>query len=177
MDNRLKRAPGIYLTGFMGSGKTTVARRLAEQLGWDFVDLDAEIEASEGSPVASIFENRGEAEFRRIENAMVERWRRRVETGQPTVVALGGGSFAQPAIAELLSHHGISIWLDCSFSTITARMDSAERASRPLARDPEAFRRLYEERRMFYERAHFRVDADCEPERAVALIMELPFWK
>jgi shikimate kinase len=177
MDNRLKRAPGIYLAGFMGSGKTTVARRLADRLGWEFVDLDAEIEAREGFPVTHIFETRGEAEFRRIESEMLDRWRRRVETGMPTVIALGGGSFAQPAIFELLSHHGISIWLDCSFSTITARLDKAQRESRPLARDPEAFRKLYEERRPFYEQAHFRVDADCEPEQAVDLIMGLPFWK
>lgn len=177
MDNRLKRAPAIYLTGFMGSGKTTVARHLADRLGWAFVDLDAEIEASEGSPVTRIFETRGEAEFRRIESEMVERWRRRIETGQPAVVALGGGSFVQPAIFELLSQHGISIWLDCAFSTIAARLDNAEREARPLARDPEAFRRLYDERRVFYERADFRVDADCEPERAVNLIMSLPFWK
>ena len=140
MDNRLKRAPAIYLTGFMGSGKTTVARHLAERLGWDFVDLDAEIEASEGAPVTRIFETRGEAEFRRIESDMVERWRRRIETGRPTVVALGGGSFAQPAIVELLSQHGISIWLDCSFRRLPNAV--AARSER-LAPWP-ATRRLFE---------------------------------
>jgi len=177
MDNRLKRAPGIYLTGFMGSGKTTVAKRLAERLGWEFVDLDAEIEAKEGIPVARIFETRGEVEFRRVEHAMLVHWRRKVETGQPAVVALGGGSFAQPAIFEQLACHGISIWLDCSLSTITSRLEGAEREARPLARDPEAFRQLYEERRAIYGKASFRVDADCDPESAVAQILALPFWK
>ena len=67
MDVKLKRAPGVYLAGFMASGKTTVARLLADRLGWDFIDLDAEIEAAEQTTIASLFESRGEPEFRRIE--------------------------------------------------------------------------------------------------------------
>ena len=55
MDDRLKRAPGIYLAGFMGSGKTTVGRALADRVGWDFVDIDAEIEDQEHSSIARIF--------------------------------------------------------------------------------------------------------------------------
>jgi shikimate kinase len=71
MDTRLKRTPGIYLTGFMGSGKTTIAQALANHLGWDFVDIDAEIEAQERAAIAQIFETRGETEFRRIETEMI----------------------------------------------------------------------------------------------------------
>ena len=175
MDHNLKRAPGVYLAGFMGSGKTTVARVLADRLGWDFIDLDAEIEAVEQTTIAHLFETRGEPEFRRIETEALRKVMRRIERGMPSVIALGGGSFAQPVNTELLEGHGISVWLDCPFETITARVMEAD--SRPLARDPERFRLLYEERRAAYGLATYRIDADCEVERAVDLILELPCWK
>src|ERR1022692_5190369 len=63
---KLKRTPGIYLVGFMGSGKSTIGRLLAERIGWHFVDLDEEIEAAERMSILEIFETRGEAEFRRV---------------------------------------------------------------------------------------------------------------
>lgn len=175
MDEQLKRSPGIYLTGFMGSGKTTVARVLADRLGWDFIDLDDEIENAENATIAEIFEVRGEPEFRRIETETIRRVMRKIDRGMASVIALGGGSFVQPDNAALLAHHGISIWLDCSLETIEQRIVDAE--SRPLARDPDAFRQLYEERRAAYSRAHYRVDADCDPERAVDTILGLPCWK
>src|ERR1700681_655261 len=102
MDNKLKRAPGVYLAGFMGSGKSTVAHLLADRLGWDYLDLDAEIEAAEGVTVRQLFETRGEPEFRRIENEMLRKVMRRIEHGMPCVIALGGGAFVQPANARLL---------------------------------------------------------------------------
>jgi shikimate kinase len=179
MHTKLKRAPGVYLAGFMASGKTTVARILAERLGWDFVDLDAEIEAAEQLSIAKLFESRGEREFRRIETDALRHLVRRIERGMPSVIALGGGSFVQPVNTKLLEDHGISIWLDCSFETIETRINSGveEADSRPLTRDREQFRRLYEERRVVYARADYRVDADCEVERAVELILQLPCWK
>jgi shikimate kinase len=175
MDSSLKRSPGVYLTGFMGSGKTTVAKALADRLGWDFLDLDAEIESAENATIAAIFEARGEREFRRIETEMIRRVLHMVERGVPTVIALGGGSFVQPANAALLSTRGISIWLDCPFEVIQQRITDSE--SRPLARDPDGFRELYEERRAAYSLAHYRVDGACEVDRAVQSILDLPFWK
>jgi shikimate kinase len=175
MDNKLKRAPGIYLAGFMASGKTTVARELADRLGWEFIDLDAEIEASENTTIAQLFETRGEPEFRRIETEALRKITRKIDRGMPAVVALGGGSFAQAANVKLIEAHGISIWLDCPFETIESRM--LETDSRPLARDRAQFQRLYEERRAAYGLATFRVDADCEVERAVDSILALPCWK
>lgn len=175
MDNKLKRAPGLYLAGFMGSGKTTVARVLADRLGWDFVDLDTEIEFAEETSIARLFETRGELEFRRIETDALKKVLHRIECGMPCVVALGGGSFVQPVNTELLEGRGISVWLDCSFETIARRI--LESDTRPLARDSERFRRLYEERRPAYGLADFRIDADCEVERAVDLILGLPCWK
>src|SRR5580693_5904633 len=82
MDNKLKRAPGVYLVGFMGAGKTTVAHRLADRLGWEFIDLDTEIEASEQTTIALLFESRGEPEFRRIETETLRKVMRIVERGR-----------------------------------------------------------------------------------------------
>ena len=79
---KLKRTPGIYLVGFMASGKTTIGRALAHELGWAFADLDQDIETAEGVSIAEIFDRRGEEEFRKIENAAVRRRvLRRIESG------------------------------------------------------------------------------------------------
>ena len=177
MDNKLKRAPGLYLAGFMGSGKTTVGRVLADRLGWDFIDLDSEIESAEGTSIAQLFETRGEEEFRRIETEALKKVMHGVERGMPSVVALGGGSFAQPGNTQLLDGHGISVWLDCPFETIEQRVRVLDGDTRPLARDSERFRQLYDERRAAYQLASYRIDADCDVERAVEQILGLPCWK
>ncbi|MDQ6705626.1 MAG: shikimate kinase, partial [Acidobacteriota bacterium] len=131
---KLKRTPGIYLVGFMGSGKTTVGRLLAERIGWNFYDVDDDIEAREKTSIARIFEMRGEAEFRRIETDAIRARVRRIECGIPAVLALGGGAFVQPENYALLSNNGVSVWLDCPFDVIRRRV--ANDSSRPLARDP-----------------------------------------
>jgi shikimate kinase len=176
MHIKLKRAPGIYIAGFMGSGKSTVGRMLADRLGWQFADLDAEIEAQERQRIGHIFETRGEAEFRRLETAMIGAYVRHVERGAPTVIALGGGAFVHPGNFHLIEQHGISIWLDCSFEAIGQRL-AADPQDRPLARDPAAFRKLYDDRQAGYSRADFRVEGDCAPAIAVEAILALPLWK
>lgn len=175
MHLKLKRTPGIYITGFMGSGKTTVGRIVAERLGWNFVDLDTDIAEREGETVPSIFATRGEAEFRRIETEAIRRWLNKIERGQPTVISLGGGAFVQPRNYEMLENNGISIWLDCSLEAVEARI--AGTGERPLARDREAFRRLYAERKALYSRADFRVNGDVDSADAAEAIVNLPIWK
>ncbi|MDP9171286.1 MAG: shikimate kinase [Acidobacteriota bacterium] len=176
MHIKLKRAPGIYLAGFMGSGKSTVGRILADRLGWDFIDVDREIEAKEKESIATIFETRGEAEFRRIETAALADHVRRVERGLPCVFALGGGAFVQLENFELIKNHGISIWLCCSFDAVQDRL-SKDNTVRPLAQDPVRFRQLFDERQEGYSRADFRVEGDCETGRTVEAILDLPLWK
>ncbi|MFB3828686.1 MAG: shikimate kinase [Bryobacteraceae bacterium] len=173
MDNRLKRAPGIFLVGFMGSGKTTVGRLLAERLGWPFADVDDDIEARERTTITEIFAARGEEEFRRVETEAIRERVRAVCTGMPMVVALGGGAFARPENRALLRDHGITVWLDCALETLQARVAGAEH--RPLARDPARFAELYGERAESYARADFRVDAAAgDPEAVVEQILRLP---
>jgi shikimate kinase len=170
MNLKLKRTPGIYLVGFMGSGKSTVGRSLAHRLGWSFFDLDAEIERAENMTIAEIFAARGESEFRRIEAEMVVQHVRWIERGRPAVVALGGGAFANPATRQLLSDNGVTVWLDCPFETVARRV--ARDPSRPLARDPEEFQALYIARRESYGLADVRV-AIAEEEPAVVVEMIL----
>src|SRR6187551_1984531 len=102
----------IYVVGFMGSGKSTIGRRLAETLGRPFVDLDDDIEAAAGRRIADIFSNDGEAAFRDAEHAALAA---RVRTGDDIVLALGGGAFTFARNRELLAGTGKSVWLDCPY--------------------------------------------------------------
>ena len=99
---KLKRTPGIYLVGFMGSGKTTVGERLAEELGWSFVDIDEDIVKLEGRSIVDIFDTGGEQAFREIETACIRKRVRMIQSGRPMVVALGGGAFAPLDIGRRL---------------------------------------------------------------------------
>jgi shikimate kinase len=173
---KLKNTPGIYLAGFMGSGKSTIGRLLADRLGWHFVDLDEEIEAAAGMRIFEIFETRGEAEFRRLERETMRTRVRGIERGRPTVMALGGGAIVQPENFAMIEDNGITIWLDCPLETVRRRVGDS--SHRPLARDPEAFTRLYEERRACYARADYRVSIESdEPAVTVETLLQLPLFK
>src|ERR1044071_6631412 len=147
MNLRLKRTPGIYLVGFMASGKTAIGRHLAHKMGWGFFDTDAEIEAAEKMPIAEIFQSRGEPEFRRVENLIIAHHVRWIERGRPAVLALGGGAFAQASNRDLLRNNGITVWLDCPFEIVSGRVEEAGGPVRPLAQDPVHFRALYDARK------------------------------
>src|SRR5580700_5205858 len=132
MNLKLKRTPGIYVVGFMASGKSTVGRHLAHRLGWNFYDIDHEIEAAEGVSIAEIFNSRGEPEFRRIETGIIRQHVRWIERGRPAVLALGGGAFTQAANRHLLMENGMAVWLDCPLDVVKHRV--AQASHRPLAR-------------------------------------------
>src|SRR5579864_454056 len=99
---KLKRTPGLYLVGFMASGKTTIGRLLADELGWDFADLDEDIIAAEGAAIAELFDTSGEEEFRKTEQGAIRKRVGQIERGKPMVVALGGGTFVSEANQALL---------------------------------------------------------------------------
>lgn len=173
---KLKRTPGIYLVGFMGSGKSTVGRLLADRIGWHFVDLDADIEAAQKTSILDIFETRGEAEFRRIERETMRARVRAIECGRPTVIALGGGAIVQAENYALIENNGITIWLDCPFETIQRRVAPA--SHRPLARDPVSFAKLYEARRDSYARADYRIPIESDdPADTLQAVLKLPLFK
>jgi shikimate kinase len=172
MNLRLKRTPGLFLVGFMGSGKTTIGRLLAEELGWTFADLDDDIEAREQVEISRIFEERGEAEFRRIESECLEARVQQIRASRPLVVSLGGGAYVQARNRELIAASGVAIWLDCPFERIGQRV--AGFTHRPLARDPEAFQQLFAARRTAYAMADYRVPITSDdPTETVREILKL----
>ncbi len=172
---KLARSPAIYLVGFMGSGKTTVGRRLADRLGWSFVDLDAEIEAEQGASIAEIFDRFGEERFRQLEAGAIRRRVRMAQSGCPMVVALGGGAFAQPCNFDLITHNGVTVWLDCPLAVAWQRVES--NSERPLARDGDTFGALYEARRACYAQADFRVEAASDDaDSVVEAVLALPIF-
>ena len=177
----------LCLTGFMGSGKSTVGRLLAAQLAWHFADLDAEIERHTGLPISQIFEQKGEPVFRDIEHACLARILGSAsERDTRTVLALGGGTFAQPRNAALLREFGslrgpgavpgvasgvAIVWLDCPMEDLLQRC--VLMGDRPLFRDEASFRKLYLERLSYYRQADFRVESGGEPLRVVEQILAL----
>jgi len=172
---KLKRTPGIYLVGFMGCGKSTVGRALADELGWFFSDLDEDIEQSAGVTIAQIFDTRGEAAFRELETANLRRRVHTVQSGRPQVISLGGGAFLSEENYDLVSNNGVSVWLDCPFSMIERRVGAE--THRPLARDLNQLQSLFEARRGGYARADYRVEVlEDDTRAAVARILALPLF-
>jgi shikimate kinase len=172
---KLKRTPGLYLVGFMACGKTTIGGLLADELGWDFADLDQDIVAAQGAAISEIFDTRGEEEFRKTEYAAIRKRVSQIERGKPMVVALGGGTFVTPAIQEILIENGVTVWLDCPFERVSARIQDS--SHRPLARDPEKFKQLYQDRREAYEKAEYRIEIQSDdPAVVVAAILKLPVF-
>jgi shikimate kinase len=147
----------IYLVGFMGAGKTTVARALGRRLDWRVEDIDEHIERRERRDIASIFRQQGEPYFRAVERAaLIE-----LLPLRGAVVASGGGTFVDPGNRELMLRDGMVIWLDVPFATVLDRVPLDGR--RPLAADRHALEELYNQRLAAYRLAHVRVDASRGP--------------
>jgi shikimate kinase len=147
----------ITLTGFMGSGKTTVGRILADALGCLFLDLDDLIVKKAGKTIPEIFAQDGEPAFRQLEARLL---RQTVEKyAESTVVlALGGGAVTTPASATLLHEKTVCIYLRATLETLQQRL-SGETAGRPLADDAMAGR-LAAREPLYEETAHVIIDTD-----------------
>jgi len=153
----------VVLIGFMGAGKTTVGRIVAERLGLDFVDTDRLVEERASAPIAAIFADRGEKAFRDIEAEALAALggRRRV------VVATGGGAPAEPRNRSFFTSGAATFHLRVSLEA--ARQRSVANALRPLlAQDDAAVRRLYLSRQPIYEQLGMSVDTDGRDPAEVA---------
>ena len=167
----VKSPSRIYLTGFMGSGKTTAGRLLARSLDYRFVDLDAYVEEHAGRSIPTIFEEDGEGGFRRLEREALEK----TTLMDEVVVATGGGALTMPGAMDLAKSAGTVIYLAARAETIIHRTQ-AEAAARPLladnAHDLYAYvTSLLNQRRPKYEQAHVTIDVDdLQPQAVVAEI-------
>jgi len=150
----------LYLVGFMGTGKSTVGRPVAQRIGFRFLDSDHEIERAQGCTVPEIFEREGEAGFRAMEREFIER-------GHPatrTVVSCGGGLVVQPGMLDALLARGVVVCLHASLETIRER--TSQRRNRPLLEGEDPFAQiceLYAAREPIYRRSGSLVLTDRRP--------------
>ncbi len=159
-------ADKIYLVGFMGAGKSTVARALGRRLGWRAEDIDHLIEAHERRTVAAIFAQQGEAYFRQVERLVLGE----LLPLRHVIVATGGGTFAEPDNQALMLADGAVAWLDLTFNQVVARLPPDGR--RPLAADRVQLEQLYLKRQMAYAHAHVRVDGSAPVAAVVERLLE-----
>ena len=155
----------IVLVGMMGSGKSSVGRRLAGRLGLSFVDADTEIETAAHMTIPEIFAQRGEAEFREGERRVISRV---LTTRAPLVLATGGGAFMNAETRERVKELGISVWLKAEPDVLMRRV--RKRSNRPLLQtaDPEAtLRRMLAEREPVYALADITILSSDEPHEVV----------
>jgi shikimate kinase len=147
-------ARAVFLLGFMASGKSTVGPELARRLGWNFVDLDSQIEERERRSVPEIFRDRGEPGFRLAESDALQHLTQSLERN--SVVALGGGAFAQAQNRALLQGWP-SVFLNAPVEELWQR-SLADGVERPLRKSRDQFARLHAERLPCYRQATVTVE-------------------
>jgi shikimate kinase len=159
----------IVLTGFMGSGKTTVGPLVARRLGWKFLDVDDVIEAEANATIAELFSRHGEAAFRERERAAIES----LAAGDALVLALGGGAIEHPATRKLLvtTPGTLLVHLEVELATTLARCRGTEHL-RPILADQVNLESRYQRRLPLYRQAHVSIAVDAlTPDEAVDAIL------
>ena len=156
----------LYLVGFMGAGKTTVAAALGRRLGWRTEDVDARIEMRERRSVSAIFARDGESYFRNAEREVLQD----LLSERNLVVSTGGGTFVDPDNRALMLTDGAVAWLDLPLSQVFERIPPDGR--RPLASDPQQMEQLYLLRQTAYRDAHVRMDATAPVAEIVERLLE-----
>jgi shikimate kinase len=155
----------IVLTGFMGSGKSTVGPLIAAQLGWRFIDVDDVIEAEAGAAIADIFARHGEGVFRDREHATIAN----LVSEEAVVMALGGGAIERQETRELLLNATgtLLVHLEVELDTTLARCSGTEH-TRPVLGDHADLVVRYQRRLPLYRMAHVSVRSDALTPRQVA---------
>ncbi len=158
----------IVLTGFMGSGKSTVGPLLAARLGWRFVDVDEAIEAETGATIAALFDREGEPVFRARERAAIAR----LAAGDSLVLALGGGAIEDPGTRTLLLEGDgtLLVHLEVELTTTLHRCRGTE-GMRPILADRANLEARYARRLPLYRTAHVSIPVDAlTPDEVVEAI-------
>lgn len=163
----------VIIVGFMGCGKTVVARELALLRDEAWSDLDELIEKDEGRSPAEIITNDSEALFRERETSMLQRV---LMTGKERVIAVGGGAWTVSRNRELVHEHdAVAVWLDAPFDLCWKRIE-ADRQARPLAPTRDTAQRLYSERAAIYNLADYHVrvadEAPIEIAKRIVLLLK-----
>jgi shikimate kinase len=146
----------VVLIGLMGAGKSTIGRRLARDIGLEFIDSDSEIAEAAGCSIPDIFEVYGEAMFRDLEKRVLLR----LLTGKPAVIATGGGAFINPEIREAIRAQAISVWLKADIEVLFERV--SRRDTRPLLKSGDKrgiLERLINDRHPVYGEADIVIDS------------------
>jgi len=163
--NEANRQSVIFLTGFMGSGKSTIGPILANTIGYSFVDLDLFIEQKEKRKIGDIFKEDGESKFRELERTFLSE----VSKSPRTVISLGGGTVADEASLDLVKKSGLLIYLKADAQYIYKRLRT--KSDRPMLRTAEGelmdadqlqgrIEELLSKREKFYSQAHIIVHTD-----------------
>jgi len=160
------KADKLYLVGFMGAGKTSVARALGRRIGWRVEDIDHRIEGRERRRVAEIFAQEGEPYFRTVERGVLHE----LLPERHMIVATGGGTFVDPENRTAMLADGAVAWLDAPLERVIERVPADGR--RPLAADREQMEQLYARRQAVYSQAHVRIDASRPVPEIVERLME-----
>lgn len=148
----------VYILGFMGSGKSTIGRLVAQQLGYKFMDLDRELEMNTGKTIGVLFEKLGEDGFRKLEHELLSRH----SSGQKTVISLGGGTPCFHQNMDVVTRTGTSFFLDVDRTELAERLDR-NKTKRPLIRnlDKQGILNFIDEkmkvRRPYYEMATYQI--------------------
>jgi shikimate kinase len=137
----------VFLIGFMGSGKSTTAKRLSKRLGCEYIDTDLLIEELEHMSISQIFQNQGEAYFRQKEKDVLCQ----VIQSQPSVVATGGGIVLDRWNIDLMRDNGVVVYLEANSNVLYERVRGC--TTRPLLKGEELFHRLLHSRLHLYEEA------------------------
>lgn len=148
------RPRNIILIGYMGTGKTAVGRKVADSLGFQFVDTDQMIEQAAGQPITAIFAERGEAAFRDLETAVLKR----AVAGVDQVISTGGGIVLREENREIIARSGYCIWLKASAETIFNRVSG--NSNRPLLKTENP--RATIESMLLEREPRYRAAADLE---------------
>jgi shikimate kinase len=167
----------LHLTGFMCSGKSTVGRRLARLLDWEFIDLDEAIAERAGKSVAEIFADAGEAVFRALEDQLLLEISVLATTHSAVrgvIVALGGGTLMDPENRELCASIATIVWLRCPVEVVEERFTQGGAGNRrPLWGSTEELEQRMVQREPGYRGADFAVDATGTPEEVSDKVLAL----